>query len=418
MSISPNTQAILLLTAPLINGHRSKDAPKTLSQGQYRKVAKFLHERALSPSDFLLQDSNSLVDECQSSIEIPPLFPLLGRGFQLSQALERWSQRSIWVLSRADADYPQRLRKRLGDLAPPVLYGCGNPDLLNRGGLAVVGSRNISDEIIRFTNDVGRLAANANLALISGGARGVDQAAMQGAGETGGYVVGILADNLERASLKHEHREALQNGSMVLCSPYDPKAGFIAGHAMQRNKFIYALSDAALVVNSDYKKGGTWTGAVEQLDKLKLVPIFVRTGSQPNQAMGSLLNRGASQWPCPRNAKELVSVIDSSKITMSNAPQRNLFDNPNNSSNNEQDRTTSNDIQSKPPKPSKSDPAQSLFMLAERLILEMEMPINEEAVSKQLDVSKTQARKWIISLCESEKLQKKTRPVRYTKIDS
>ena len=36
---------------------------------------------------------------------------------------------------------------------------------------------------------------------------------------------------------------------------------------MQRNKLIYALADAALVVNSDYEKGGTWAGAVEQLER-------------------------------------------------------------------------------------------------------------------------------------------------------
>jgi DNA processing protein len=61
-------------------------------------------------------------------------------------------------------------------------------------------------------------------------------------------------------------------GQLVLVSPYDPGAGFNVGNAMQRNKLIYALADAALVVNSDFEKGGTWTGAVEQLDKLKLVP--------------------------------------------------------------------------------------------------------------------------------------------------
>src|SRR5260370_3099961 len=46
---------------------------------------------------------------------------------------------------------------------------------------------------------------------------------------------------------------------------------------MRRNKLIYALADAALVVNSDYEKGGTWAGAVEQLEKLHLVPMYVRT---------------------------------------------------------------------------------------------------------------------------------------------
>jgi hypothetical protein len=40
---------------------------------------------------------------------------------------------------------------------------------------------------------------------------------------------------------------------------------------MQRNKLIYALADAALVVNSDFEKGGTWAGAIEQLERLHLI---------------------------------------------------------------------------------------------------------------------------------------------------
>ena len=49
---------------------------------------------------------------------------------------------------------------------------------------------------------------------------------------------------------------------------------------MQRNKLIYALADAALVVSSDYEKGGTWAGAVEQLEKLQFVPVYIRSNGE------------------------------------------------------------------------------------------------------------------------------------------
>jgi len=38
---------------------------------------------------------------------------LLGRGFLLSQAVERWKARAIWVISQADSKYPRRLEGRL-----------------------------------------------------------------------------------------------------------------------------------------------------------------------------------------------------------------------------------------------------------------------------------------------------------------
>ena len=56
-----------------------------------------------------------------------------------------------------------------------------------------------------------------------------------------------------------------------------PRAGFNVGHAMQRNKLIYALADAALVVSADFNKGGTWAGAIEQLEQLNYVPVYVRS---------------------------------------------------------------------------------------------------------------------------------------------
>ena len=71
--------------------------------------------------------------------------------------------------------------------------------------------------------------------------------------------------------MNREHRNLLLDGQLVLISPYDPSAGFNVGNAMQRNKLIYALADTSLVVSSDLNKGGTWAGAVEQLDKLKFV---------------------------------------------------------------------------------------------------------------------------------------------------
>jgi predicted Rossmann fold nucleotide-binding protein DprA/Smf involved in DNA uptake len=58
-----------------------------------------------------------------------------------------------------------------------------------------------------------------------------------------------------------------------------------------RNKLIYAFADAALVVNSDLNKGGTWAGAIEQLDKLKFVPVFVRSTGVLNKGIEGLRRR-------------------------------------------------------------------------------------------------------------------------------
>jgi len=306
--LSNNTQAILLLTAPLITG-RSEPTRELLTPSEYKRLARHLHQLSKEPADLLSSDADEILRQGQAVVDAARLKRLLGRGFALSQAIDRWQARGIWVVSRADSNYPQRLRDRLREDRPAVLYGCGERTILERGGLAVVGSRDVDEALVEYTESIGRLTAKARKTLVSGGARGIDQAAMRGALEAGGMVSGVLADGLEKSAMNRDHRRLLMDGQLVLVSPYDPGAGFNVGNAMQRNKLIYALADAALVVNSDVEKGGTWAGAVEQLGKLKFVPVFVRSTGSASTGLTALLNKGAFPWPNPDDADGLVEAL-------------------------------------------------------------------------------------------------------------
>ena len=322
--VSANTQAILLLTAPLIVGRRTP-AAEVLQPREYNKLAQLLQENSREPADLLSPEASQLLNDdwLRAEIDSERVGRLLARGFLLSQAVEHWRQRAIWVLSRADEQYPRRLKARLGGHSPAILYGCGDPNILDSGGLAVVGSRHVDDKLRDYAAGIGELTANAEWTLVSGGARGIDQASMRGALEAGGRVVGVLSNDLQRAALRREHREVLMDGRLALISPYDPAAGFNVGHAMGRNKLIYALADAALVVSSDYQKGGTWTGAVEQLKRLKHsdasgapvepglrpAPTYVREGADAGlQAL--IHEEGALPWPDPQTPEEYWQVFE------------------------------------------------------------------------------------------------------------
>ncbi|AKU11250.1 DNA protecting protein DprA [Azoarcus sp. CIB] len=322
-TLSPNTQAILLLTAPLIAG-RGTSSSELLSPGEYKRLARHLREIQRQPADLVSPDAADLLRACQPVIDEARLQRLLGRGFLLSQVIERWQARAIWVVSRADAEYPRRLKARLREDAPAVIYGCGEMGLLESGGLAVVGSRHVDDSLIDYTMAVGRLAARAGRTLVSGGAKGIDQAAMRGALEAGGKVSGVLADSLEKTTMNREHRNLLLDGQLVLISPYDPSAGFNVGNAMQRNKLIYALADASLVVSSDLNKGGTWAGAVEQLAKLKFVPVYVRSTGESSPGLEALRSKGAIPWPNPQDADAFEGVFDVAAPTPVPSPQSGL----------------------------------------------------------------------------------------------
>ena len=72
---------------------------------------------------------------------------LLSRGHSLAIAIEKWQLAGLWVVTRSDADYPKRLKSRLKKNSPPVLFGCGDPALLNMGGIAFIGSAKLAVKI-------------------------------------------------------------------------------------------------------------------------------------------------------------------------------------------------------------------------------------------------------------------------------
>ena len=93
MELSENTQAIVLLTAPLLLG-RSSERFKVLTPSEYKKLAHFLLNLKRTPADLLKDDG--LIHACSGLVEEERLRTLLGRGLLLAQALERWQVRGIW----------------------------------------------------------------------------------------------------------------------------------------------------------------------------------------------------------------------------------------------------------------------------------------------------------------------------------
>lgn len=242
-------------------------------------------------------------------------------GHSLALAVEKWSRAGLWVITRSDADYPKRFKFRLRTDSPAVLFGCGNKALLNLGGLAVIGSRNANHDDLVFTGQLGAKAAISRIAIISGGARGVDESAMLGAMNAGGNVVGIMADSLMQAATSAKWRSGLINENLVLVSPYYPEAGFSAGNAMARNKYIYCLADSSLVIHSG-KKGGTLNGAEENLKK-QWVPLWVKPTQDTNAANESLVKQGGG-W-CAHDVESLDLVTIMSTPSLSDKDQPDLF---------------------------------------------------------------------------------------------
>lgn len=299
--INTHTKAVLLLTAYFTKVE--KDSARPLTPTEWGRFASWLKDKNLEPSDLLNQHVDDLFDGfTDKSITLERIEHLIARGHALAIAVDKWSRSGIWIITRSDPEYPKRLKEKLKHDSPPLLFGVGNVKLLNKGGISVVGSRDASQSDLEYTTALGHKVAYDGYNLVSGSARGVDETSMVAALEAGGTAVGVMADSLLKASASSKWRNALIKNDLVLVSPFNPEAGFNAGNAMARNKYIYCMSDAAVVVHSG-KNGGTWTGALENLKK-GWVPLWVKPTEDKNAGNALIVSNGAC-W-CNENTNQII----------------------------------------------------------------------------------------------------------------
>ncbi|HNB45790.1 MAG TPA: FaeA/PapI family transcriptional regulator, partial [Burkholderiaceae bacterium] len=193
---------------------------------------------------------------------------------------------------------------------------------------------------------------------------------------------------------------------------------------------IYALADASLVVSSDLNKGGTWTGAVEQLDKLKFVPVYVRSTGGSSPGLDALRSKGAVAWPNPQDADVFESVFDAAAPTPPSPPEITpAIEAPSGPVPPSAAVPVDKLVEPTPePAPSAaltraappeatglmatatSTPADTLFAAVRNVIpLLLKSPMKEAEVAAALDVSTSQAKAWLQRLTDEGAIEKKTK---------
>ncbi|MEX2746230.1 DNA-processing protein DprA [Rhizobium mongolense] len=431
MHLTPQAQAVMLLTVSF--GKSESQDGKPFSNSEWAKFAIWLKDHGLEPAVLLRGDLDSLLAGwVDRTVSIARIRALLGRGAALGLALEKWQRAGLWILTRSDQEYPERLKRRLRSESPAVLFGCGNKALLNTGGIAVVGSRDADEQDLAYTERLGAEAAAQGYSLVSGGARGVDQSAMLGALERQGTAVGVLADSLLRSAMSSKYRKHIMSGDLALISPYNPEAGFNVGHAMSRNRYIYCLADAAVVISSTRDKGGTWNGAIEDI-RAGWVPLWVKPSNDRNSGNRELAQRGANWFPEDMTSlsKLFEEAYSAPLQTLSNElPLLAQDDEREAESEKEGETETSTPEENSPLSellvsasvtPGASVPKNSAlvnidfytFFLARFVELASAAPMTVDDVAARLELEKAQVNAWLKRAADEGKVAKLTKPVRY-----
>jgi predicted Rossmann fold nucleotide-binding protein DprA/Smf involved in DNA uptake len=282
---SDTALAALLLCQRLVE---TPAAP--LRSSEYWTLLDVVHD----PAELLGRDAAAIARAFNLSAALADrIAQLLDAATSFAFHLDQAEQSGLRMIASVDEDYPAPLIARLGRSAPPLLYLVGDVGLLSADLLGIVGSREVTEAGAGVARTAAADAVRHGLGVVSGAAKGVDQLAMHAALQAGGNAVGVLADSLVRMTRDGEVRRAVGDGRLCLCTPYKPTAGFSVANAMGRNKLIYALSKATLVVSADAEKGGTWAGAVEAL-RQSTAPVLVWTGEGAGNGNALLAARRAT----------------------------------------------------------------------------------------------------------------------------
>lgn len=260
--------------------HLCSDGCQPLEPSEWTKLADTMIAHKLQPEDIPdLSDNEMKQYFGYGENEIERIKGLLDRAGSISFELEKLYSMGIRVVTRADREYPKMLKSKLKGACPPLFYYAGNLSLLDMKTVGFVGSRTVGDEDTAFAEAMVKKINQHGFGVVSGGAKGIDSIASAAALSNGGFCIEYISDSFARKIKKKTAISAIQDGKLLIMSVVKPDAGFNAGIAMQRNKYIYAQSEATVVVKSDYNKGGTWSGANEALKK-EYCPVLCRNHNQ------------------------------------------------------------------------------------------------------------------------------------------
>lgn len=407
-------QSIVLLTSYFKKP--GKDDVNPLTPTEWKIFAEWLIERGYTPGSLLSEDGENIIESWRNDkITRERLINLLKRGAQMSMVLEKWSRAGIWILTRSDKDYPQKLKTRLGQLSPPVLFGSGNKKLLNFTGIAVVGSREVSDIELDFTKELAKSISENDLTIISGGARGIDETSMISSLANNGNAIGILADSLFQKSISQIYRNYLSEGKLALISPYYPEAGFNVGNAMGRNKYIYCLSEAAIVVHSGLK-GGTWTGAVENLKK-KWVPLYVKPNKEKESGNTLLIKNGGLALNEGLGTDEIINLILKGKSFIVDEYKVSTVHEPRTAINT--DKYQLPDKKQKRELPEiKIEMSFYDFFISKLISLLKQKEVKQKEINENFDINPAQLKEWLNKAEKDGLIQKLTKPVRFRLVEN
>lgn len=190
--------------------------------------------------------------------------------------------------------YPKQLREIYNP--PKRIYAIGNIEILNKVGIAIVGSRKATEYGKKVAFRLSKDLSERDIVIISGLAKGIDSHAHIGSlNVQNGKTIAVLGSGIKVIYPKENielARQILRKGGCII-SEYPPDDTPNKSNFPERNRIISGLSKGVVIVEASEKSGALITAdfALEQGREVFAVPgnIYSTTSVGTNK----LIQQGA-----------------------------------------------------------------------------------------------------------------------------
>lgn len=214
------------------------------------------------------------------------------KNVDLKGELKRIADFGCHVLTQADADYPEYLRQIYDP--PLVLYVKGTLTARDKNSVAMVGSRLTTHYGIETARKLAYQLAYLGVTVVSGGARGIDTAAHQGAMSAKGRTIAVLGTgiNLVAPAENGELFDRItENGALVTQFPFNrpaDKQGFPI-----RNRIVAGMTLGTVVVEANLTSGALITANFAMEYGRQVFAVPGRIDSPRSKGCHDLIKKGA-----------------------------------------------------------------------------------------------------------------------------
>ena len=250
--------AVLLFCGDLVLG-----GSVPLSQDEWYEVEKRLKSSSKkSPSKLFGMTKETMMQilgiEEYIAYKMVARFSILN---DLMYSLSNLESEGIYITTKYEDNYPQRLRTVLKKRAPLFLYYVGDLSIM-QNMVSIVGLQTTSEKRLNsFTKNLATKLIDEERVLVSSGLKGIDNYALKYHLQLGGNAVCFVSDHL--FDKRKNYSKYIKEGRLVLVSAVDPYAFFNVTNALDRNIYVCGLSELQFITATHINSGGVWFTTIQ-----------------------------------------------------------------------------------------------------------------------------------------------------------